>query len=565
MENKSIAITILIVALVASGIGNIILALIQDPVPPPDTSDYLVCATSSGPDTLEPVDCWDSASNDVLEQVVETLFYYDLTDTDLPRINLLAYSYYWTDTTHLQIQLREGIHFHDGTPFNAEAAKWNLDRLQYLTNCSGTNPYTVAQTQSLWMFPDGETPIMDTITTVGEYNITITLNDPYGPLLNTLAYINAGMISPTAHADEFDTFIDLTTGHPIGTGPFKYVKYVPGVEVRFVRNDAYWMEPANFPGVIFALYRDVTTAHDAFISYDVDWNRMPADQNLAAYEADPKLEVYRFTEDTGKPSLVYQYLGFNNKKFNVTWRKALSYAINYTYIIDELREGKAVRANSPISPGFGSSYNSSSRAADYNISKAREMMVSMGFGDMGWNDTQWINVAESGSPFRSVYFYVRTGNRFCENLYVALFNWFKLIGVMVSEMGDDPWCYLCYLYIGYDDLDLYTTGWGPDYLDPFNILDPLFNPASRSNSAQVDDAHLNTLMTSALAETDEGARNIIYQNIQGYLARMQFHAPLYHSTVLYSHNANLHNIPYNPMGALRIYPVYRGLYAPFAP
>jgi len=63
----------------------------------------LKVGTYSGPNTLEPVESWDSASNDVLEQVVETLFFYNLTDLDLPRINLLAESYHWVDTTHLQI------------------------------------------------------------------------------------------------------------------------------------------------------------------------------------------------------------------------------------------------------------------------------------------------------------------------------------------------------------------------------------------------------------------------------------------------------------------------------
>jgi len=86
----------------------------------------LKVGTFPGPTTLEPVDSWDSASNDVLEQVVETLFYYDLTDIDLPRINLLAYSYHWVDTTHLQIKLREGILFHDGTPFNAVTDYYSL-------------------------------------------------------------------------------------------------------------------------------------------------------------------------------------------------------------------------------------------------------------------------------------------------------------------------------------------------------------------------------------------------------------------------------------------------------
>ncbi|MBY9002744.1 MAG: ABC transporter substrate-binding protein, partial [Candidatus Lokiarchaeota archaeon] len=472
MEKKNIAITILIVALVASGVGNIILALIQEPQVAPDTTDYLVRATSAGPDTLEIVDAWDSASNDVLEQVVENLFFYDLTNVDLPRINLLAYSYYWTDTTHLQIQLREGILFHDGTPFNAAAAKWNLDRLLYLTNCTGTNPSTVAQTQSLWMFPDGVTPIISSVATVGTHNITITLPAPYAPFLSTLTYINAGMISPTAHASDATTFIDLTTGHLVGTGPFEYVNYVPGVEVRFARNDAYWMEPANFPGVIYAIYSDVTTAHNAFLGYTVDWNAMAADQNLALYVADPKLTVKYFTVDTGKPSLVYQYMGINNNKYNATWRQAMAFAINYSYVIDVLRLGNAFRAYSAISPGFGGAYNDSvptgPYAIDHDVVAARDIIQAMDLAttlDVN-DDEDWTDLA-AATPLLTVTHTYNTGNQFREDYQVAITSWFNLIGVAVVDDGVTFSEFLTYLYDDYDHLGVYAIGWAPDYLDPY--------------------------------------------------------------------------------------------------
>jgi ABC-type transport system substrate-binding protein len=329
------------------------------------------------------------------------------------------------------------------------------------------------------------------------------------------------------------------------------------------------MKPANFPGIIFAIYSDVTTAHNAFLGYTVDWNAMSADQNLALYEADPKLTVYRFTEDTGKPSLVYQYMGYNNHKYNATWRQAMSYAINYTYVIDVLRLGNAFRGYSAISPGFGAAWNSSISsgpyAIDYDLNEARTIIQSMGIGlGLGLSDdAAWIAVADGSTPFLTVPHTYNTGNAFREDYQVAITAWYKLIGVKVVDDGVTFNEFLGYLYDDYDHLGIYAIGWAPDYLDPYNMLDPLFNPASSSNSAQVDDAHLNALMASALAETDEGARNTIYQNIQGYLARMQFHAPLYHSRSVYTHAANLYNVPYNAMGALRIYPVYRGLYDPF--
>ena len=509
-------------------------------------SSTLVRATPYDPDTLEPVEAWDSASNDVLEQVVETLFFYDLTDENLPRINLLAYSYHWVDTTHLDIRLREGILFHDGTLFNASAAKWNLDRLLYLTNCTGTNTGMVAQTQPLWMFPDGTTPIINNVATVGTYNLTITLNGPYGPLLNTLAYINAGMISPTAHAAEATSFIDLTTGKPIGTGPFKYEYHVPGVEVRMNRYDAYWMGPANFSEVIFNIYSDTTTAHDAFMNHIVDINSMSSYQNLAIYDADPNIIVKRFTEDTGKPSLVYQYMGINNENYNATWRKVMALATNYTYVIDVLKSGNAIRAHSAISPGFGGAYNASVVGPNFDIAAARLIMQSMGSGVGFTTEAEWTSATFLSIPYT---YYAWDLNKAA--LYVVIRDTFDLVGINVIDDGVT-------LPQFPDYLGLFAMGWGPDYPDPYNMLDPLFNPASSSNIAKVNDTKLNTMMAACLAERDDLARNILYQNIQGYMADYGFfHIPLYHSKLTYVHLNEIKGVPYNAMRSFYAYPIYR--------
>jgi peptide/nickel transport system substrate-binding protein len=553
---KKIAIIVLIVALLVSVVGSIRGPHFPPPPSPPLGVTY-VRSTSSGPHTLEITNSWDSASNDVLEQVVETLFFYDLANPALPRINLLAHSHWWVDNTTVQIKLKEGILFHDGTDFNAAAAKWNLDRLQYMINATGTNTGEVAYTQFLWMFPDGVTPIMDTIMAVGDYNITITLNAPYGPFLNTLAYINAGMISPTAHAAHATSFIPLTSGKPIGTGPFTYDKYIPCVECRLQRWDRYWQAPANFPTVIYAIFSNATTAHNAFLNYALDANPMASYQDLALYEADPRLKVYRFTEATGKPSLVYQYLGINNNKHNVTWRKVMALATNYTHVTDVLKLGRAVRAHSAISPGYGASHNASALGLDLNITAARVLMQSMGFGVGFTTEAQW-----TGATFLSIPFTYYIGNTYKEDLYVVVRDTFDLVGINVIDDGLThlEW----YEHRDDDDLGLFPMGWGPDYLDPYNMLDPLFNPASTYNSAQVNDTKLNTMMAACLAETDDLARNILYQNIQGYMADYGFfHIPLYHSKVISVHTANIYGVQCNGFGALRIYNMYRGLYPPF--
>lgn len=564
MEKKNIVITVLVIALVGSGVGNIYLVILGgfvELVPPPDV--IFIRATSAGPATLELTDSWDSASNDVLEQVVENLFSYDLFDTSLPRINLLAESYYWQSPTVLQIKLKEGIMFHDDTAFDATVAKWNLDRLLYLTNCTGTNTGEVAHTQSLWMFPDGVTPIIDNVATVGDWNITITLNGPFAPFLDLLCYINAGMVSPDSTPET--KFIDLITGELVGTGPFTYVEYIVGVEVVFKRWDNYWRTPANFTTMKYVVFSDATTAHNAFLAFRVDYLAVTRVANFPTYEAEPKIRLQKFTEDTGISSLVYQYLGFNNLAFNKTWRKVMSFAVDYTYVLDEMLTSGgislAIRANSPISPGWGSAYNESAKAATFDIPRARLLMQSMGFGIDFTEDQDWINRADGASPFLTANFSYNIGNAFREDLFVAVQDWYKLVGIKVTDNGVTWALYLDLLFDTPEKLGLYAIGWAPDYLEPFNMLDPLFNPISDSNSAGVNDAWLNAQMTLALTTTDDTARDNIYKSIQWYMAEVgYFHAYLYHSRVTAVYLSNIYSVPVNAMGSWQAYPIYRGDY-----
>ncbi len=556
MNKKYLAIWILSIILIISSITNVVIILNYPKVTPEDIST-LVIGTSAGPHTLEIVDSWDSASNDVLEQVVETLFSHDLRDPTLPRINLLAESYYWQNKTSLQIKLREDISFHDGTPFNSIAAKWNLDRLLYLTNCTGKNNRTVAQTRTLWLRPDGKTPIINNVDAVGEYNITITLNDPYGPFLNLLTYINAGMISPTVHNASVHNFIPLDS-KIVGTGPFVYDHYTPKEEVVLTRWKSYREHIAYFNVLKFKIYADSDKAHEAMLDGKIDFNYFASHEDILAYETREDITVKHYTDDTGIPSLLYQYITFNNEKFNQTWRKAMSYAINYTYILEVLLQGRGKRASSPISPGFGASYNESAKAPNFNITKAREIMVSMGFGDMGWSDQQW-----SDHNFKSVRYTYNLGNTFREDLGVSLIGSFKLIGIdlwLDDWTPWDPWYPLLpydHFTTNYELLGLFARGWAPDYLEPYNMLDPFFNPISLSNIALVNDTKLNTMMNLALETTNDTARNIIYKDIQGYLTEACFHAPLYHSKIISVHSSNLRNVPYNSMRKFQAYGMWR--------
>ncbi len=557
MEKKNLAIIILAVVLAASGVGNVILALPYFELEAPDVI-ALKFGTAAGPRDLDPVNSWDSASNDVIEQVTECLFSYNFSKVDLPRINLLAQSYWWENSVTLQVELRQGIRFHDGTSFNAAAAKWNLDRINYFINATGTEPVPVAQTESLWRLPNGE-PIINNTATVGDYNITITLNGVFAPFLDLLCYANAVMLSPTS--TPATDWIDLTTGDLVGTGPFMYDYFTPDIEVRFTRFDNYWRGPAYFETLIFVIIEDATARSNAFLTKEIDYISGALTSLYDIFEANPDITVKRFTEETGRASLVYQYLGLNNIKINKTMRQAMAWAFPYDYMLEEMLEGYlAIRAYSPISPGYGAVYNESVNYPNYDLAHARKILVDAGIAP----DTLPVNNDTTDAAWKAAgidtYSYTgNIGNAFREDMLVVVKDAYSQIGITVTNnlMIWDDFLAILLDPSRYDELELYFIGWAPDYLDPWNMLDPLFNPVSSSNSAQVDDPYLTDLMIQMVEETDPDTRNDLFKHAQWYFAESTFHIYAYHPTITAVHAANLKGVTYNAMGTWQAYPIYR--------
>jgi len=520
--------------------------------------------TLNEPSTIDPVEAYSTGSINLVEQVVETLFAYNLSDPNMPRINRLAESYWWYNVTTLQIKLREDVLFHDGTTFNASAAEWNFERILYLTNCTGTNMGDVSATQILWILPDGITPIIANVTAIGDWNITISLNAPYAPLMDLLCQSSSAMLSPTSTPATL--FIDLATEKVIGTGPFKYEYYNPGIEVKLTRWDNYWQDPAFFEEVYFKFFYNHDSLYAAMLSHSIDYSLNMRYMDFPDYEADPEITLKRYSDDTGKAGLTYNFMGFNNDIYNSTWREVMSLAINYDYIIDIMQYGNVIRANSPISPGFGEAYNASATALDYDITTARSIMQSMGFGTNFTTDGEWIAVAESSSPFLTVNYTYALSDAYRTALYLQLNEWYKLIGIKVEAVTVDTFLeYLGILFSDHEHLSLYEIGWIPDYLNPFNMLDPLVNPNSIYNSAQINDSRINTQLALILNTTDEATRNDIYKNIQGYMAEVAyFHAYLFHPSVNFVHLTEIKGVPYNSVPFFYIYPMYRAVPGPFS-
>ncbi|GAG88261.1 unnamed protein product, partial [marine sediment metagenome] len=162
----------------------------------------LIVGVRDGPYAIDPINSWDSASHDVIIQVAETLFWYNLTNPNLPLEPMLAESYFWNfSDTELTITVRDNVYFHDGTEFNASSVKWNMDRILYFTNATGALPPTQPTAFSSYIYynTDRVTPIINRTEVISEMEVKIILNQPFGAFLSLLSYATSSIISPASH------------------------------------------------------------------------------------------------------------------------------------------------------------------------------------------------------------------------------------------------------------------------------------------------------------------------------------------------------------------------------
>jgi ABC-type transport system substrate-binding protein len=557
MEKKNLAIIILAVVLAASGIGNVILGIAGGAFKQPELRNVLRDADSetSGPAVLDPADSWDSVSNDMIRHVCDNLWYPDLYD---PNFNLemrLAAEYpTWNaGMDELTVILREDAWFHDETPFNADAVKFTFDRITYFLNVSGTLPSDshVCDPASLFFDMRGD-PILNRTVVNSDYNITFVLNKPNGVFIQLLSYDACAIVSPNPASTPETEYLELGVDILVGTGPFEYVHYIPGEELKFERFDMYWGPATYWDEIIWVYYPDATTANNALLGGEVDYLGNPLTSLISAFQSDPEITFVNLNTST-----IYRYWGMNNRKINNTnVRKAIAYAYNYTYYIEVIRLGYMIRAEQFLPPGFPY-YNASFTAPHQDTGIARQAMLDAAaelsldasgltadaYGVDPANDAAW-----SAKTFFTYKVLEHEGWSTGVEMNTALANDLDKIGIDIEPDVMDWNTYIDVSTHHEDRLELFHTGWGPDYLDPFNMIEPLLNNASSANHLQLQDQQIIDWLVE-YEETDplDSAKRaqLLYKIQNRAINELYVELAVANDMVMIVHDADLQEVCYN--------------------
>ncbi len=471
---------------------------------------------------LDPVATIEGWENRIQWNVVENLFWQNTTDPDFPMLPQLATNYSWEDFLTVVVDLRQNVTFHDGTPFNASAVKWNFDRLAYLISqglgSSITEAFFVPAVIFLgipgvdisWFnLSKVMIPIINNTEVVNNSQIKFHLNVPFEPFPSTLITLPSGIISPTAHAAYNETLIGIDVQKLVSTGPFKFVSHsVVTLETILVRNDEYWQDPAYISDLIFSYFQDESTMYLAMSTGAIDFLHTPG-PDFTLYENSLCDILY------GPPNPSYfSLVAMIEHNVNNTLRKAISHAVDYDYYINDYLEGKVVRIENVIMEGFDY-HNPNVQTPRYNLTYARQLLISEGIAPPAastWTDQDWIDRAEI-NPLVSLNFTYIAG--VMDIQYQILSNDLKDIGFELNADGLTTEQYLGAVYNPgiRSTLDLLYIDWGWADTDPGPYLLLMYMADAFMNFPFYNDSAIENAIWGAFLSGNETEKQGIYDYI----------------------------------------------------
>lgn len=392
--------------------------------------------------------------------------------------------------------LRKGVEFHDGTPFDAEAVKFTLDRARDPKWATGSRSYLAA---------------ISRVEVVDEHTVRVVTEKPFAPLLAHLTLPGLGsIISPTA-AKKWGKDFDK---HPVGTGPYRFKEWIRGDRLVFERNDKYWGPKAKVERLVYKPIPD-TAARVAMLE--------AGDAHVAAKV--PAIEVTRMREaglqvfEQPTTRTIFFYLNTQEKPTNdLKVRQAINHAIDRQAIVRQILSGAGNVTPSLLGTPAVFGY-APVEAWTYDPAKARAL------------------VKEAGAEGAKLVLWAPKA-AYPQSAEVAQFVQQQLqavgLDVNLTIWGDQP-AYQRAPETG--RYNMFLLGWGNGTRDAEGTLRALFHSSLSGkpfNRSRYANPTVDRMLDEAAADPDRRKRAALYRQIQEILYRDATHVALYTQKTYYA-------------------------------
>ncbi|MBE1555854.1 ABC transporter substrate-binding protein [Sporosarcina limicola] len=488
-----------------------------------DVNKTLVFGRGGDSTSLDPSRTTEGETYKVTINLYETLLNFGEKDTTI-QPGLAQKAEPSADGLTYTFTLQEGVKFHDGTDFNADAVVKNFER--WASGDAEKNPY---YSSMFGGFNDDEDHVIESVKADGDNTVIFKLKRPQAPFLKNIAMPMFAIASPTA----FEKGEDQFERNPVGTGPFKFVEWKPNDSITIEKYDDYWQEGLpKLDKVIFRSIPDNSTRLNALIKGDIELADGINPSDGVAIEGNDELQLIE------RPSMNVGYLGltvtrppFDKKEV----RQAMNYAIDKKSIIESFFEGRANSAKNPMPPSI-SGYNDAIEEYEYNPEKAKELLASVGLAD-GFEMELWAMPVPRP--------YMPDGRKVAEVIQKNLAD----VGITAKIVSHEWATYLDLASKG--DADAFMLGWTGDNGDADNFLYVLLDQDNigSNNYTFYKNQESHDLLIAAQSEIDEEKRNELYKKAQEIIHDDAPWVPIAHSTPLLGASKNLTGFVPHPTGS----------------
>ncbi len=444
---------------------------------------------------FDPLRTNDAASTYVNAQIYETLYRIapDGSYTPLLAESLPEFS---DDGLSATIKLREGISFHDGTPFNAEAVKYTFSLIQD-PNFGSSRASIVAS--------------IDTMEVLDEYTIKLNLKYEDGVLLAKLAHTNSAIVSPTAQANQ-----DLMV-QPVGTGPYLFVSSVSGSNVVLKANEEYWGGAPAIKNVTMTIISEESTAIARMETGEADF--MP---NVTVQQV-PRLQGISGVTFATSPSAQIFYIMLRPNSYvnpvmgNPLFRQALAMAFDTEGYTEFVMEGYASHSASVIGPNvFGYTEAAEGFGYKYDPEAARAIIE-----ENGWQNEE-IKFLVPSTPA-----YTPMGEYFQSNL--------QEVGLTNVQIESIDWSAWLTESKADNRFDISLAAWSNVTRDGTELLEPNWDSKVSSRS-RIDSEEFDALVKESKTTSDRELRLAKLEAANKYLLDMAVVVPVYNGQNLFAYN-----------------------------
>lgn len=406
----------------------------------PAYGDAIITASIGEPSTLNPILASDSASHDIIELVFNGLVKFD---KDLNLIGDLAEKWDILENGKVIIfYLKKGVKWHDGVEFTAKDVKFTFD--------SFMSPDTKTAYRSMFE------PIKS-VEIIDDYKIKVAYKTIFAPALQ---YWGVAIIPYHLLYDK-DINIAEFNRKPVGTGPYKFIKWQTADRIELAANENYFDGKPYISKYIYRIIPDQSVQFMEMISGGVD--SMDLNSELWTTRANTE----KFNKNFNKFKITgfsYVYFGFNLRKElfkDKRVRKAINFAINKDEIIQGVKKGLAIRTTGPYIPGtWAYNYDDDVEKYDYNPEVAKKLLA-----EAGWQRGMDGFIYKKGKKFEFTIF-TNQGNKEREEIATIIQQQLLKIGIK-AEVRILAWNILLTEFVDKKKFDAVVMGWSTG-LDPDN-------------------------------------------------------------------------------------------------